>query len=125
MPNWRAFSDKPFLGHWDLPDGGQDVVVTIERVSGGEVVGEGGKKSKKPMIHFVGVPKPLIAGATICKTIERMYGTGDVSQWAGKRVALFRTTTSAQGGEIVECIRVRPRVPEAEAKKPAEEQATN
>jgi hypothetical protein len=80
-------------------------------VHGGELVGPGGKKSKKPLCYFRNVPKPLGLNATNCKTIAALYGN-DTDGWVGKRITLYPTTTQ-MGGETVECVRVRPRVPPA------------
>jgi hypothetical protein len=76
---------------------------------GGTVVGEGGKKSKKPVLFFEGKDKPLAIGATIGKTIQAMYGP-KTEGWVGKRITLFTSTTHSTGGEEVECIRVRPQI---------------
>lgn len=105
--------DRDLLFAFDL--GGQDKTLTIDRVTGGELTGPGGKKSKKPLCHFRNVPKPLGLNATNCKTIAAMYGN-DTDGWAGKRITLYPTTTQ-MGGETVECIRVRPRVPPAPSAK--------
>lgn len=111
MPHWRTLQDeKEFLYAFDLQ--GKEVVVTIERVTGGEVTGEGGKKSKKPVCKFVGKEKKLALNVTNCKTIATLYGN-ETNDWAGKRIALYPTTTNAKSGETVECIRVRPREPAA------------
>jgi hypothetical protein len=93
------------------------VVVTIERVTGGEVTGDGGKKNKKPICKFVGKEKKLALNVTNCKTIAALYGN-DTNDWAGKRIALYPTTTNAKSGETVECIRVRPREPAAPRPSP-------
>lgn len=98
--------DSEWLFHYDLP-ADRDVVVTIERVTGGEVTGQGGKKSKKPALYFRGKKKPLALNATNGKTIERIAGTSDVSKWAGLNISLYVTTTQ-WGGETVPCIRIRP-----------------
>jgi hypothetical protein len=106
--------DRKWLQACDLM--GREVTAQIESVSPGEVKGVNGTETKKPVIRFRGQPKPYAAGATVCKTIAKMYGSNDTSDWVGKWVTLYPSTTPL-GGEIVECIRVRPRVPEIKPKR--------
>jgi hypothetical protein len=98
-----------------LPEG-RDAVVTIESVKGGELTAVGGKKSKKPIIGFVGKEKRMICNKTNAKTIAALYGN-HVEKWVGKKIALYVSTTRdpSTGGDIP-CIRVRPQAPAA---KPA------
>ncbi len=77
----------------------------------GEVVGAGGKKSKKPRAFFRGKKKPLVLNATNCKAITAIVGSPDVERWAGQWITLFPTTCQATTGETVECIRVKPQAP--------------
>lgn len=104
----RTFFDSNYITAFDLL--GHDVTVTIDKVVGGEVVGEGGKKAKKPIMYFVGKKKPLALNKTNMKAIHKMYGTFDRHQLAGKRVTLFPTTCQ-RSGETVECVRIRPMIP--------------
>lgn len=108
MPHWRMMTDREYLFAGDLQ--GREVVVEIEKVEAGELVGTGGKKTRKPIARFKGKQKPLGLCATNCKTIAKLYGE-DTDKWIGQRVTLYPTTTSF-GGETVECIRVRPAVPQ-------------
>jgi len=106
--HWRSMMDeKEYLFAFDLQ--GREVTVTIEKISGGEVIGDKGKKSKKPVAKFEGKEKKLILNVTNCKTIAQLYGN-DTAAWAGKKIMLYATTTQ-NGGETVECIRVRPKEP--------------
>ncbi len=105
--HWRAMTDSDWLRAYDLQ--GKDYTVTIEKVVAGEVTGEKGKKTKKPVLFFRGAKKPLAANATNCKTIARMYGN-DTGAWVGKAVTLYVAMTSKDGEEM-ECIRIRPSVP--------------
>ena len=112
MTDWRSLFDKKYIGSWDIPEG-RDVVVVIDHVVGGTVTMQGGVKNKKPHIYFKNVKdpkKPMLAGATICKTIEKLYGTSNYEEWAGKAIVLYRTMTENGEGPIA-CIRVRPFLP--------------
>lgn len=110
--DYRSLYDKDYIGAWSLPDG-KDVVVTIIKVKGGELTGPGGKKSKKPIVYMKGTDKGFAVNATNGKAIAGMYGT-HVEEWVGKRIALYKSSTRNPNGEgEVECIRVRPQVPQA------------
>lgn len=106
--HWRLLTDSKWLTYVHLD--GKDVTVTIAKVEGGEVVGEAGRKAKKPVLFFEGHKLPYAASNTSCKTIESLYGP-DPRKWAGKKITLFPTTTTMKGGETAGCIRVRPQVP--------------
>lgn len=109
MPHYkRMYDDKEHLYAFDLD--GRDVTATIEKVFSGEVMGEKGRKSKKPMIKFVGKEKKLAVNKTNGKTIASMYGT-DTETWVGQQITMYPTTTEF-GGETVECIRIRPQRPQ-------------
>lgn len=113
MPHWKSMMERDYLFAFDLQ--GKDCTLTIERVTGGEIKGTGGKKSKKPLCYFKeGRDKrPLGLNSTNCKAIAAMYGN-DTANWAGKRITIYPTTTNF-GGETVDCIRVRPGIPNAKA----------
>lgn len=101
--------DREHIGAWDLE--GRDVVVTIERVTAGEIIGNGGRKDKKPIVSFVGKEKTMIVNRTNGKTIATLYGP-KVEEWKGKRITLYTAMTrSPDGSGDVECIRVRPKIP--------------
>lgn len=123
MTHFRKFMDQELLGSWDLPED-KDVVVTIAKVIGGELTGLGGKKSRKPVVTFVGKEKKMVFNVTNCKAVAGMYGN-HVEKWEGKRIALYVSTTRdpSSGGDVP-CIRVRPQVP-ASKPAPAEEPATS
>lgn len=105
---------REYLFAFDLQ--GKDCTLTIERVTGGEITGSGGKKTKKPLCYFKeGRDKrPLGLNSTNCKAIAAMYGN-DTAGWIGKRITIYPTTTNF-GSEVVDCIRVRPGVPSDKAK---------
>lgn len=128
MADWRSMYEGKYLGAWHLVDGqGNKVeaVVTIERVEASEIVGEGGKKNKKPLIWFRGKSLPMVVGKTVGKVIAAMYGN-ETRNWEGKRITLYSTVTSV-GGEEKDCIRVRPVVPPEPAppKKGDKQEAAN
>lgn len=112
MPHYKKmYDDKEFLYAFDLD--GRETTVTIERCTGGEISGKDGRKSKKPMLAFVGKKKKLALNKTNGAIIASLYGT-QTEGWSGKSITLFPTTTTF-GKETVECIRVKPIVPPAPA----------
>ena len=106
----RRMFDSRYLGNWDLL--GQDVTVTIERVEGGIVEGEKGRKDRAPIVHLKGWPKPWVLNKTNMKTIYAIHGTLKASELRGKRVTLYATQCKGKSGDMVDCIRVRPTMPE-------------
>jgi hypothetical protein len=104
------YDDTDMLYAYDLDGAKGDVVVVIEKVFAGELVGQKGRKSKKPFVKFQGKEKKLALNKTNGKAIATMYGT-DTDAWAGKPIALYTTTVDFEG-EAREAIRVRPRAPE-------------
>lgn len=107
MADFRSYFDQPYAGSWDLD--GKDVTVTISKVAGGEVMGDGGRKSRKLILYFEKAEKPMVCNKTNGKTIATLYGN-DTAEWVGKSITLYPTTTT-MGSETKDCIRVRPRVP--------------
>lgn len=108
--DFRTLYDRDYIGHFDLPEG-KDLTLTIKRVLGGELTAVGGRKSKKPIVHFDGDYKPLICNKTNGKTIASLYGNA-IEGWKGKRVTLFVSSTrDPNGGGETACIRIRPKVP--------------
>jgi hypothetical protein len=120
MAHYKSlYDDKEFLFAFDL--GGREVTVTIDRCTGGVIVGEQGRKSKKPMLTFVGKQKKLALNKTNGKIIASLYGT-ETNNWAGKSIIIYPTTTTF-GSETVECIRVKPIVPPGQKRSRAEAEA--
>jgi hypothetical protein len=115
MPHWRAMTERqgPWLFAEHLPRD-KDVVVVIDRVVAGEVTGEKGRKTKRPVVYFKGKQRPLALNATNAKTVAGLYGPMTES-WPGKSITLFVTQTRDKDDVEVDCIRIRPRVPRAAA----------
>jgi hypothetical protein len=107
VADYRSMFDRDFIGVWDLQ--GRDVVVEIASVKAGELVSQGNKKSKKPILHFKGREKGMVVNKTNAHVIAAMYGN-DTDKWVGQRITIFPTTTTFGRTEL-ECIRVRPGIP--------------
>lgn len=115
--DFRTMFDNEHIGAWDLE--GRDVNVQIEKVTGGTVIGDGGRKAKKIIMSFSGKEKTMVVNKTNAKTIAAMYGK-DVRAWSGKWITLFPSVTQV-GSEDRECIRVRPRPPRMERRPAGQE----
>lgn len=126
MTDYRSMYDKDYIGAWDLQD--KDVTVTITKCISGQLVGNGGRKAKKPIVYMRGTEKGFALNATNGKTIAAMYGN-NVEAWAGKRITLYKSTTRNPNGDgEVECIRVRPQIPssrQASSETVGEQQAAS
>lgn len=121
MPHWKSYMDRDYIFAFDL--NGKDVIVTIAKVVAGELTGQGGRKSKKPVLFFEGKERGLALNATNSKAIAALYGNY-TEKWIGKRITLYPTTTQ-MGGETVECIRVRPTAPNGSARASKQQELTD
>lgn len=118
MPDYREFYEKDYLGAWNIPESG-DLTLTISKCVQGELQQPGvKKKTKKPVVYFSETEKGLALNATNGKTIASLYGN-KVEAWPKKKIALYKSMTrNPQGGDDVECLRIRPKVPEGSTKVP-------
>lgn len=107
--DYRAMFDRDYVGAWELE--GKDVTVTICKVEAKTLTAQGNRKTKKPVIWFHGKEKGLALNKTNSKVIAAMYGN-DTSQWIDKSITIYPTQTE-MSGETVDCIRVRPRIPQS------------
>jgi hypothetical protein len=105
--HWKKLVDPRFIGAYALPNG-DDLTVTIERVQLEEITMMGGKKEDHTVAYLAG-NKPMILNVTNSKSIHKLYGPF-IEDWAGKQITLFASTAKF-GGEMVECVRIRPSVP--------------
>jgi hypothetical protein len=108
--HWKKLVDPRYVGVYALPNG-HDMVVTIDGVRSEEITMMGGKKEVHSIMYLRG-QKPMILNATNSKSIHKLYGPY-IEDWAGKQVTLYASTAKL-GGEMVECLRIRPSVPARE-----------
>lgn len=118
MPRLSDLYPSRYLKADDLPEEG--IIVTIRSVEL-EKMTDG---KDKPVIYFDEIEKGLVCNKTNANTIGKMYGD-DTDQWEDERVTIFPSEVSFQG-EMVDCIRVKPKKPKPEikvvagSKKPAQ-----
>jgi hypothetical protein len=103
--HFRKLFNPLYLGSHDLePD--KEYKVTIERIERDvEVIGDGGKKQKKPIIYFKGAQKPMILNSTNSKMIMKVTGSKYIEDWVGKSI-IFKVMQEKSFGEIMDVIRV-------------------
>ena len=108
-----TFANK-YLGEWDLPEDGKDLIVQIEDVEEEDVVNpKTNTKTKEIVLHFKGNVNPMILSSKVNKqNLRHALGTGRTLQWIGKKIQLYRE----QGvwfGEPGFAVRIRDFAPEA------------
>ena len=118
--HWKKMVNMDYLGTYSLDDG-KDMTLTIEYVRQEVVTGANGRKEQCMVAHFKDNVKPMILNRTNAKTITKVTGSPYIEDWAGKRITLYADTTRF-GGDIVECLRVRPYEPPA-AQRSTQKQA--
>ena len=111
--HWKKLVDPRYIGAYALPNG-NDLIVTIEQVRSEEITMMGGKKEVHSIMYLKG-QKPMILNATNSKSIHKLYGPY-IEDWAGKQITLYGSTAKL-GGELVECLRIRPSIPVKEKQR--------
>ena len=80
---------KPYLGHWDVPEGG-DLVLTIDKIYEEEVKNQHGTELKPVMYFREPDAKPMIVNKVNNDMITKLHGKSTKSNtWAGKKIALY------------------------------------
>jgi hypothetical protein len=125
MPHYRTMLTSDNLCAADLwveeKGAYREIVVEIDHVKRGEVVGEKGRKKGMPFAHLKApstgraLSKPLGLNATNCRTLTSIAGSPDVAKWKGMLITLFVTKTEV-GRETVDAIRIRPEAAQPPAK---------
>lgn len=108
MADYRKFFDDKWVKAYDLD--GKELTVVIQKVEAGTLDNHRTKtQERKPIVWFRGAKKPLALNKTNAKTIAGLY-TNETERWVGQAITIYPTRTM-MGGEEVDCIRVRPKVP--------------
>jgi hypothetical protein len=85
-------------------------VVEIEAAEVRENTYQGETKSQI-VLSFVGKEKVLGLNVTNARRIAQLIGP-DTDEWAGYRIKLYVDQTQLQTGQVVDCIRIMPDLPE-------------
>lgn len=102
--NWRKEQDNPFLGAWDIPEGGT-LVIEFTKIEYRKKIPEFAGANK--WIGTVKGMRPMVINSTNMKALEYVFGTKDYTQWLNKPVTLDVGKAKAVGSqEEVDAIRV-------------------
>lgn len=105
LTHFRKLFNPLYLGSHDL-EPGKEYTVTIEKIDRDiEVIGEGGKKQKKAIIHFKGATKPMILNSVNSKMLAKICGSKYIEQWIGKSCTI-KVVVERNFGEDMDVIRV-------------------
>lgn len=108
--HWKQLQNNDWIGAYALTDG-QDLTLTIDKAMQEQVTGNNGKREMCLTVHWVERDyKPMIVNRTNAKTITKVTGSPYIEDWHGKAITLYVDTTRL-GGDIVECLRIRPYPP--------------
>lgn len=107
--HWKKLTNPDYIGSYALLPG-EEKVLTIKRVSNEIVTGSDGKKEECQVAYFMEDEKPMILNKTNMKTIERIYKTPYVEDWAGKKITIYSEKVKAFG-EVVDALRIKKSIP--------------
>lgn len=110
--HWKKLANPDYIGAYAL-DPGKDLILTIKSVAEENVIGADGKKEDCIVMRFRENVKPMIVNATNAKTIQKIYHTPYIEDWAGCKIQLYVAQVKAFG-EVVDALRIRPSVPKME-----------
>lgn len=113
--HWKKLTNPDYLGAYALEQG-EERTLTIKTVRQEPVQGSDGKKEECIVVRFAEREKPMIMNKTNLKTIAKLYGSY-IEDWTGKRITVYIEKVKAFG-DLVEALRIRPKVPQAVSKEP-------
>lgn len=101
---------KPYLGHWDVPEGG-DLVLTIDKIYEEEVKNQHGTEVKPVMYFKEPGTKPMIVNKVNNDSITRLHGKRtETNTWEGKKIALYEAREPKSQDGLA--LRVRDYIPQ-------------
>ena len=114
--HWKNLANYDYLGAYSLEGIAPEITLTIKSIKKERVTANGGASEDCIVAYFEEtnvdgvVVKPMVLNKTNCKTIEKVYETGDVEEWIGKQIIVFATTTKF-ARDVVPCLRVKNEKP--------------
>lgn len=102
-------NNPDYLGAYSL-DPGKDMILTIKAVKTEMVTGPDNRKEECMIMTFQENVKPMIVNATNAKTIQRLYKTPYIEDWAGRKIQIYSAEVKAFG-DVVDALRIRPEIP--------------
>ena len=109
--DYRLLADSPnYIVAASIPPD-RDLVLEIVRVSSGEIIGDGGRKSTKGLVYFRGHDRPMIINKRRGGVISKLNGANP-REWPGKWLALYRGKDKGEAGGQVPAVAVRQKNPQ-------------
>lgn len=114
--NWKKLVNPQYLGSYSLDNGKggfNDITATISSVRVETVTGPDGKKEDCPVAHFAerGL-KPMVLNATNMKTLEKLFKSKYIEDWANRQIQIGVESVKAFG-DVVDALRIRKFLPKS------------
>lgn len=113
--HWRNLTDLNHL-RAELFSPKEKKVLTIKNVVREKLTSQNGSVEEKPVAYFEEDVLPMVLNVTNCKMIEKIYGTGNIYDWIGKKIQVVATKTKV-AGELVPCMRIENVIPQSNEPK--------
>ena len=113
--DYRKYSDKKYLYHWDLPED-EDLIVTIGHIGYEKLENKKkGTAEQKLVLHFVEDVKPLALNKKENPSrITAALGSSKIEDWVGKRIALYVADEDrSDDGKAIRVRRTAPKIEKA------------
>lgn len=107
--HWRNLTDCDHL-RAELFAPKEKKVLTIKDIKREQLTSQNGAVEEKPVAYFEEDALPMVLNVTNCKMIEKLYGTGNIYEWIGKKIQVVATKTKV-AGDLVPCLRIENVVP--------------
>lgn len=107
--HWKRLENPNYIGVYAF-DPGEKKIVTIKAIKREMVHDEKGGEQEKSIAYFVENIKPMVLNKINQKTIEKMYKTPYIEEWAGKQIQLF-VKKEKTFGELADVLRISPYPP--------------
>ena len=111
--HWREIKQTNYLGSHDLNDGSggfQEITATIKQAKKQKVKDITGDESTELVLTFADGLKPMILNVTNSRTLEKLFKSSYIEDWAGKKIIIGTEKVKAYG-EMHDGLRIRNRLP--------------
>lgn len=111
--NWKTLVNPDYLGAYSLDDGNGkyiEIVKTIASVKVENITGADGKKEDCMVMRFADNTKPMIVNVTNAKTLEKLFKSKYIEDWAGRKIIIGVESVKAFG-DVVDALRIKKRLP--------------
>lgn len=121
-----AFRNSEYMGAEDI-ESGTEPVLTIKALYNANITLARGKERHDVIVFeeesipgSINQVRPLVVNATNRKTLRKIYKAVTADQLVGKRITLYleHNVRDPSSGDLVDGIRIRPRIPSAPRTEP-------